>query len=131
MKYKVTTGPKAYTFHDQSTGITISQGEVKELTAAQFSKARIQKALVSGHLRQVYEEKDPARYTKNDVKKLNKKLQGLYKGGVEPTKASKNFTFDELKLVADLNDIKADADDTAETLVEAIYETYDSENKGE
>ena len=130
MKYKITTGPKAYSFHDQSTGITIARGEVKELTPSQFMKPRIQKALLSGHLRQVMEAKEPARYTKADIKKLNKKLQDLYAGGVEAVKAAKNFTLDEMKLVAELNNIQADAEDTVVTLVEAVYDTYGEEKEG-
>ena len=35
-KYKVTVGAKAYSFHDQSTGITICRGEEKELSARQY-----------------------------------------------------------------------------------------------
>ncbi len=36
-KYKVTVGAKAYSFHDQSTGITICRGErKKELSARQY-----------------------------------------------------------------------------------------------
>ncbi len=32
MGTKVKVGSKAYIFHDQSTGITIKKGEIKELT---------------------------------------------------------------------------------------------------
>lgn len=32
--FTVTVGPRAYSFHDQSTGITISRGEAKELTSS-------------------------------------------------------------------------------------------------
>ena len=31
-KYTVTVGPRAYSFHDQSTGITVCKGEDKELS---------------------------------------------------------------------------------------------------
>lgn len=130
MKYKITTGPKAFSFHDQSTGITIARGEVKELTPSQFNKPRIQRALITGHLRQVMESKEPARYTKADIKKLDKKLHDLFNGGVEAVKAAKNFTLDEAKLIAELNNLQPEADDTVVTLVEAIYETYGSKDEG-
>ena len=52
-KYKVTVGAKAYSFHDQSTGITICRGEEKELSARQYRTKKIQMALNSGHLRLV------------------------------------------------------------------------------
>ena len=35
-KYTVTVGPRAYSFHDQSTGITVCRGEDKELSRRQF-----------------------------------------------------------------------------------------------
>lgn len=40
MGTKVKVGSKAYIFHDQSTGITIKKGEIKELTppTIQFKK---------------------------------------------------------------------------------------------
>lgn len=131
MKYKVTTGPKAYSFHDQTTGITIARGETKELTPAQFMKPRIQKALLAGHIRQVMEPKDPARYTKADIEKLDKKLHKLFEKGVEPVKAAKNFTLDEAKLIAEFNQLQPEADDTVVTLVEAIFETYGSKEGDE
>ena len=37
-KYTVTVGPKAYSFHDQTTGITIARGQKKELTPQEKSK---------------------------------------------------------------------------------------------
>ena len=43
-KYKVTVGAKAYSFHDQSTGITICRGEEKELSARQYRTKKIQMA---------------------------------------------------------------------------------------
>ena len=55
MKYQVTTGPNAYSFYDQSTGINIIRGEVKELTGAQYRTKRIQMAINSGHLVMVQE----------------------------------------------------------------------------
>lgn len=52
-KIKVTVGAKAYSFHDQSTGITIARGEERELTLRQFGSKKIQMALNSGHLRMI------------------------------------------------------------------------------
>lgn len=38
--FTVTVGSRAYSFHDQSTGITIARGEVKELSSRQFNSKR-------------------------------------------------------------------------------------------
>ena len=49
-KYIVTVGPRAYSFHDQSTGITVCKGEDKELSRRQYRTQKIQKAIAAGHL---------------------------------------------------------------------------------
>lgn len=130
MSYKVTTGPNAYSFHDQSTGINISRGEIKELTPAQYSKPRIKRALLSGHLQAVMDPKEPVRYTKGDIKKLDKKLRDLFNNGIDATKAAKSFTLEDLKVVANFNGLEPESGDTNVTLVEDIYGVYGSE-KGE
>ena len=50
MGTKVKVGSKAYIFHDQSTGITIKKGEIKELTPQQYNSKRIRSAINGGHL---------------------------------------------------------------------------------
>ena len=49
MGTKVKVGSKAYIFHDQSTGITIKKGEIKELTPQQYNSKRIRSAINGGH----------------------------------------------------------------------------------
>lgn len=125
--YKITTGPKAYSFNDQATGITIARGEVKTITPAQFSNRRIQKALITGHLRQVMDPKDPKKYTEKDVEKLVKKLMSQYEKGIEPAKAAKSYSLEEAKLMAHHHELEPDDNDTVVTLIEAIYETFEPE----
>lgn len=124
--YKVTTGPKAYSFNDQATGITIARGEIKELTPAQFSNRRIQKALISGHLQQVMDMKDPKKYTDKDIDKLVSKLQKQFEKGLESAKAAKSYSLEEAKLMAKHEDLEPDSDDTVATLIEAIYENWNT-----
>lgn len=127
MNYQVTVGPNAYSFNDQSTGITIAKGEVKELTPSQFSNRRIQRALITGHLRQVMEPKSPERYSQKDIEKLNNKLRKQFDKGLEPSKAAKSYSLEEAKLMAATHDIESDEGDTVVTLIEAIYDSYGSE----
>lgn len=77
-KYKVTVGAKAYSFHDQSTGITICRGEEKELSARQYRTKKIQMALNSGHLRLVLDKKAVDKYSNDDIDKLEKKLKAQF-----------------------------------------------------
>lgn len=126
--YKIALGTNAYSFNDQATGITLGRGDVVELTPAQFSNKRIQRALVSGHLRQVMEPKDPRKYTDADILKLDKKLRKLYDKGTVATKAAGSFSLEEAELIAKHHDIEKDAEDTVSTLIEAVYETYGSES---
>lgn len=128
MKYRITTGPNAFSFHDQSTGISIARGEIKELTPAQFAKTRVKKALLSGHLVQVMDAREPVKFTKTEIKKLDKKLKDMFNGGVEVSKAASNFTLAEAKVVAEFNQLQPEDNDTVATLIHAIYETYESED---
>lgn len=82
-KYKVTVGAKAYSFHDQSTGITICRGEEKELSARQYRTKKIQMALNSGHLRLVLDKKAVDKYSNDDIDKLEKKLNAQFEKGME------------------------------------------------
>lgn len=82
-KYKVTVGAKAYSFHDQSTGITICRGEEKELSARQYRTKKIQMALNSGHLRLVLDKKATDKYSNDDIDKLEKKLNAQFEKGME------------------------------------------------
>lgn len=44
-KYTVTVGPRAYSFHDQSTGITVCRGEDKELSRVNSVHQRFRRQL--------------------------------------------------------------------------------------
>ena len=52
----VTVGNLAYSFHDASTGITVSKGEVVSLRSSQLNSPRIKQALNTGHLVYVHDD---------------------------------------------------------------------------
>jgi len=123
-KYTVTVGPRAYSFHDQSTGITVCRGEDKELSRRQFRAPKIQKAIASGHL--IIIEK----YSEADIEKLDKRLNAQFKKGMTLEKLAKGYSLEELKLVAGLHEIVAEKDDTVETILQALLEEFESSSKG-
>lgn len=129
-KYTVTVGPRAYSFHDQSTGITVCKGEDKELTRRQFRSPKIQKAIAAGHLIIIADKSEIEKYSEADIEKLDKKLTAQFKKGMTLEKLSKAYSFEELKLVAGLHEIVADKDDTVETLLQALLEEFESSSKG-
>ena len=129
-KYIVTVGPRAYSFHDQSTGITVCKGEDKELTRRQFRSPKIQKAIAAGHLIIIADKSEIEKYSEADIEKLDKRLTAQFKKGMTLEKLSKAYSFEELKLVAGLHEIVADKDDTVETLLQALLEEFESSFKG-
>lgn len=129
-KYTVTVGPRAYSFHDQSTGITVCKGEDKELTRRQFRSPKIQKAIAAGHLIIIADKSEIEKYSEADIEKLDKRLTAQFKKGMTLEKLSKAYSFEELKLVAGLHEIVADKDDTVETLLQALLEEFESPSKG-
>ena len=129
-KYTVTVGPRAYSFHDQSTGITVCKGEDKELTHRQFRSPKIQKAIAAGHLIIIADKSEIEKYSEADIEKLDKRLTAQFKKGMTLEKLSKAYSFEELKLVAGLHEIVADKDDTVETLLQALLEEFESSSKG-
>lgn len=128
-KYTVTVGPRAYSFHDQSTGITVCKGEDKELTRRQFRSPKIQKAIAAGHLIIIADKSEIEKYSEVDIEKLDKRLTAQFKKGMTLEKLSKAYSFEELKLVAGLHEIVADKDDTVETLLQALLEEFESSSK--
>ena len=62
-KYTVTVGPRAYSFQDQSTGITVCRREDKELSRRQFRAPKIQKAIASGHLIIIADKSEIEKYS--------------------------------------------------------------------
>ena len=129
-KYTVTVGPRAYSFHDQSTGITVCKGEDKELTRRQYRSPKIQKAIAAGHLIIIADKSEIEKYSEADIEKLDKRLTAQFKKGMTLEKLSKAYSFEELKLEAGLHEIVADKDDTVETLLQALLEEFESSSKG-
>lgn len=128
-KIKVTVGAKAYSFHDQSTGITIARGEERELTLRQFGSKKIQMALNSGHLRMIADKNKVEKYSANDLDKLEKKLTVQFEKGMEVAKIAKAYTLEELTLIAARHEIVADKNDTPVTLVQALLEEFEEQSK--
>lgn len=128
-KIKVTVGTKAYSFHDQSTGITIARGEERELTLRQFGSKKIQMALNSGHLRMIADKNKVEKYSANDLDKLEKKLTAQFEKGMEVAKIAKAYTLEELTLIAARHEIVAEKNDTPVTLVQALLEEFEEQSK--
>lgn len=129
-KYIITVGPRAYSFHDQSTGITVCKGEDKELSRRQYRTQKIQKAIAAGHLIIVADKSDIEKYSESDIEKLDKRLNAQFKKGMTLEKLSKGYSLEELKLVANLHEIVAEKNDTVETLLQALLEEFESSSKG-
>lgn len=121
--YKVTTGDKAYSFHDQSTGITVCHGEVVELTPVQFRTRRIQLAINSGHLILVENKSDVG--SKDDPDKLFNKMKGQLKNGLTIAKIAKGYTLEQVKQVANRNGVSYDDNDTVESILEVLLDKDD------
>lgn len=128
-KIKVTVGAKAYSFHDQSTGITIARGEERELTLRQLGSKKIQMALNSGHLRMIVDKNKVEKYSASDLDKLEKKLTAQFEKGMEVAKIAKAYTLEELTLIAARHEIVAEKNDTPVTLVQALLEEFEEQSK--
>lgn len=125
---KVTTGPNAYVFHDQNTGITVSKGEVVELNNFQRNSKRVIQALNSGHLTrvesaQVSSKKDIA----ERMLALRDKFVALHTNGKTPDKIASAFSQDELKDLANHSDLTIEPGDTKLAIVAAIIEAINEE----
>lgn len=128
-KIKVTVGAKAYSFHDQSTGITIARGEERELTLRQLGSKKIKMALNSGHLRMIADKNKVEKYSASDLDKLEKKLTAQFEKGMEVAKIAKAYTLEELTLIAARHEIVAEKNDTPVTLVQALLEEFEEQSK--
>lgn len=128
-KIKVTVGAKAYSFHDQSTGITIARGEERELTLRQLGSKKIQMALNSGHLRMIADKNKVEKYSASDLDKLEKKLTAQFEKGMEVAKIAKAYTLEELTLIAARHEIVAEKNDTPVTLIQALLEEFEEQSK--
>lgn len=120
MKYQVTTGPNAYSFYDQSTGINIIRGEVKELTGAQYRTKRIQMAINSGHLVMVQDGAKINKYDEKAIDRLYKKMKKQQSNGMEISKIAKAYSLEEAKLVAKSKGVEYDEKDTVQSILEVL-----------
>jgi len=120
MKYQVTTGPNAYSFYDQSTGINIIRGEVKELTGAQYRTKRIQMAINSGHLVMVQDGAKVNKYDEKAIDRLYKKMKKQQSNGMEISKIAKAYSLEEAKLVAKSKGVEYDEKDTVQSILEVL-----------
>ena len=119
----VKLGEDASVFHDMSTKFTVYPNEVKELTLKAQSSPRVKKAISSGHL--VYaelakEEVETKQADNSNPEKLVKKFQSALKKG--QTDKLSNFSFEDLKVMAESLNLVVEEGDTAESLIEAISE---------
>lgn len=129
-KYIVTVGPRAFSFHDQSTGITVCKGEEIELTRRQFRAPKIQKAIASGHLIIIADKSEIEKYSEADIEKLDKRLNAQFKKGMTLEKLQKAYSLEELKLIASVHEIVVEKEDTLETILQALYEDFEESSKG-
>lgn len=120
MKYQVTTGPSAYSFYDQSTGINIIRGEIKELTGAQYRTKRIQMAINSGHLVMVQDGAKVNKYDEKAIDRLYKKMKKQQSNGMEISKIAKAYSLEEAKLVAKSKGVEYDEKDTVQSILEVL-----------
>lgn len=123
-KIKVTLGPNAYSFNDQSTGLSIASGDIKELTPRQASTVRVKRALSQGHLQLVVEASAAKKYTAEQIAKLTKKLNAQYEKGMEISKVAKGYSLEEIQLIAKELGYEVEKEDTAETLLATIFEEF-------
>lgn len=124
-KYVVTVGSNAYSFTDQVTGISISKGEERELTARQYRTKRIQKAIVSGHLVLVPDKNKAEKYTDEDIEKLDKRLSAQFSKGMDTAKIAKAYSLEEIKLIAKRHNIEAEPQDTIKDIIEVLLEDFE------
>lgn len=126
--YFVTVGPKAYSFYDQSTGINVIKGEVKELTAAQYRTKRVQMAFNSGHLVMVQNQDNVKKYSDADIDKLFAKMKKQLAKGMEISKIAKGYTLQEAQLVAKKNNVSYDNTDTVSSILTVLLSETEEEN---
>lgn len=118
--FSVTVGPHAYSFYDQSTGINVVRGEVKELTPVQYRTKRIQMAINSGHLRLVQDAKEVSKYGSKDIDRLYTRMKKQFAKGMEISKLAKSYTLQEAQLVAKANNVQYDDNDTVESILTVL-----------
>lgn len=119
VKY-VTLGSAAHSFYDASTGIFISKGEKKMLTARQLNSPKIKKALHSGHLQYIAEDNKVKRYSEEDIEKLVTKFTGMVEKGMEATKIASAFSDEEVDKIAAKYNLTRDTDEQSVSVIQTI-----------
>lgn len=126
----VSLNENAGIFHDIASGFTVYKGEIKELTVKAQASNKVKKAILNGHLvyaelaKEEVETKQEADNS-NSSEKLVKKFQSALKKG--QTDKLSNFSFEDLKVMAESLNLVVEEGDTAESLIEAISEELKSE----
>lgn len=124
---KVTVGDKAFSFHDQYTGVTVTKGEVVELNANQASSKRILQAINSGHLVRVENTVSSKKEDEKRIENLKLKLTNLYNDGKTVDKIAGAFTQDELRTLASSYGLEIEEKDTKMDITSAIIDAIDNE----
>lgn len=112
---KVTLNEKASIFHDAHLGITIKKGETYELKSAMLQASSIKRAINGGFLIRVAEES-------NTGKSLAQKFSEMAEAGISADKLKKTFNLAQLKEIAEANGLEVEADDTKDSIIEALLE---------
>lgn len=112
---KVILNEKASIFHDAYLGITIKKGETYELKSAMLQAPSIKRAINGGFLIRVAEES-------NTGKSLAQKFSEMAEAGVSADKLKKTFNLAQLKEIAEANGLEVEADDTKDSIIEALLE---------
>lgn len=121
----VTVGPKAYSFHDQTTGITVIKGQEKTLSPRQLLSRKIQRALSTGHLVYVRDREEnlgTAKLTSSQVDRLVKKVTAQFNKGMEVSKMATGYNLEQVKAVAQRFELEPEDNDTVLSLLTAIVE---------
>lgn len=118
----VTVGGSAYSFYDASTGIYVTRGEKKLLSARQLKAPKVRKALVSGHLEFVAEDHESPDASHLDVDKLVESFKAKFEKGMDIDKLAKAYNKEQAIAIASNFEIEADDNDTVKTLLSAVIE---------
>lgn len=134
MAKNVCLGDNANFFHDPYAQVTIGKGEVKELNTMQLNSKRVKAALAQGHLS--YATAEPSTNASKTKPKasttdaLAKKFENIAKANSSKGEAgvvvydfeaiAKKFKFEELKVLAELNEVEVEEGDTEVILVETL-----------
>lgn len=127
----VTVGDSAYSFYDASTGINIVRGEKKFLTPRQLSVMKIKKALSSGHLVYAADDNKPVeKYNEEKVEQMKARFDSMVQQGMDAKKIASAFNLEQITKIADEYSINVEAEDTVETVVEAIIADIEGNGEG-